>query len=255
MKHFAEHDMETYSPPIVAVGPHSGNPHYETGTGEGTHIREGDFVLIDLWAKFKRPAGRLQRSDPRGLRRQKRSRRSYTEIFQIVAKARDAAIETVRSAFAAGRPMQGWEVDRAARDVISAAGYGEHFVHRTGHSIGQEVHGNGANMDDLETHETRRILRRTCFSIEPGIYLPEFGVRLEVDVYIDSGGRSPRHGRCRCKRRRPDSSRVLSRSSRLLTSHAGPSPAIAGGTPRPGCRRVVAASDWRGPSAPGAIAR
>lgn len=106
-----------------------------------------------------------------------------------MAKARDAAIDKVRTAFAAGRPIQGWEVDRTTRDMISAAGYADQFVHRTGHSIGQEVHGNGANMDDLETHETRLILRRTCFSIEPGIYLPEFGVRLEVDVYIDGAGK------------------------------------------------------------------
>jgi Xaa-Pro dipeptidase len=188
MQHFAEHEMETYSPPIVAVGPHSGDPHYETGSGEQSTIRENDFVLIDLWAKLKRPravysdltrVGFVGHTVPQ----------KYVEIFEIVAHARDAAIETVRAAFVAGRPIQGWEVDRAARDVISAAGYGDQFVHRTGHSIGQEVHGNGANMDDLETHETRRILRRTCFSIEPGIYLPEFGVRLEVDVYIDAAGK------------------------------------------------------------------
>jgi Xaa-Pro dipeptidase len=188
MRHFAEHDMETYSPPIVAVGPHSGNPHYETGSGEGTLIREGDFVLIDLWAKMKRPravysdltrVGFVGKTVPE----------EYTKIFQIVAKARDAAIERVRSAFAASRPIQGWEVDRTARDVISAAGYADQFAHRTGHSIGQEVHGNGANMDDIETHDTRLILRRTCFSIEPGIYLPEFGVRLEVDVYVDAAGK------------------------------------------------------------------
>jgi Xaa-Pro dipeptidase len=188
MQHFAEHDMDTYSPPIVAVGPHSGNPHYETGSGEGTHIREGDFVLIDLWAKMKRPravysdltrVGFVGKTVPE----------KYTEIFKIVAKARDAAVDKVRTAFAASRAIQGWEVDRTTRDVIAAAGYADQFVHRTGHSIGQEVHGNGANMDDLETHETRLILRRTCFSIEPGIYLPEFGVRLEVDVYIDGAGK------------------------------------------------------------------
>jgi Xaa-Pro aminopeptidase len=188
VKHFDEHGMETYSPPIVAVGPHSGDPHYETGTQSGTLIREGDFVLIDLWAKLKRPravysdltrVGFVGKTVPR----------QYAEIFQIVAQARDAAVETVRSAFAAGRQIQGWEVDRAARDVISSAGYGDRFVHRTGHSIGQEVHGNGANMDDLETHETRRILRRTCFSVEPGIYLPEFGIRSEVDVYVDALGK------------------------------------------------------------------
>ncbi len=102
-----------------------------------------------------------------------------------MAAARDAAIERVRSAYDKGEPLQGWQVDRAAREVIERAGYGEAFCHRTGHSIGQETHGNGANMDDLETHEERRVLPRTCFSVEPGIYLPEFGVRSEVNVYID----------------------------------------------------------------------
>jgi Xaa-Pro aminopeptidase len=106
-----------------------------------------------------------------------------------VARARDAAIDRVRAAFAKGEPLQGWQVDDAARDVIEQAGYGQYFVHRTGHSIGQETHGNGANMDNLETHEERRVLRRTCFSVEPGIYLPEFGVRSEVNVYVDADAR------------------------------------------------------------------
>lgn len=106
-------------------------------------------------------------------------------MFSVVAKARDAAIACVKSAFAAKRPLQGWEVDDACRAVIVAAGYGDRFVHRTGHSIGQEVHGNGANMDNLETHEERLILPRTCFSVEPGIYLPEFGVRSEINVFVD----------------------------------------------------------------------
>jgi Xaa-Pro aminopeptidase len=112
----------------------------------------------------------------------------YTKIFDIVAAARDAAIDCVRGAFKAGRPVYGWQVDDAARNVIKKAGYGDQFVHRTGHSIGQEVHGNGANMDNLETHDERRILKRTCFSVEPGIYFPEFGVRLEVDVFVDADG-------------------------------------------------------------------
>jgi Xaa-Pro dipeptidase len=188
LKHFDENGLETDHPPIVAVGPHSGNPHYETGSvANGTRIRENDFVLIDLWAKLKRPravysdltrVGFVGRTVPE----------KYETILGIVARARDTAIETVRRAFAAGRSIQGWEVDRATRKVIADAGYGDHFVHRTGHSIGQEVHANGANIDDLETHEIRRLLPRTCFSIEPGIYFPEFGVRSEVDVYIDARG-------------------------------------------------------------------
>ncbi|HUG94342.1 MAG TPA: M24 family metallopeptidase [Planctomycetaceae bacterium] len=187
MDHFAEHRMTTYHPPIVAVGPNSGNPHYETGTGDNTTIRAGDFVLVDLWAKLDRPravysdltrVGFVGESVPE----------QYEEIFRIVAAARDAAIERVETAFRQEQPLQGWQVDQAARDVITSAGYGEQFVHRTGHSIGQETHGNGANMDNLETREERRVLPGTCFSIEPGIYLPEFGVRSEVNVLIDPDG-------------------------------------------------------------------
>ena len=115
--------------------------------------------------------------------------RKYTEIFDIVAAARDAGINRVRQAYALNEPLQGWQVDAATREVIEKAGYGEYFCHRTGHSIGQETHGNGANMDNLETKEDRRVMRRTCFSIEPGIYLPEFGVRSEVNVFVDKDGK------------------------------------------------------------------
>ncbi len=144
-------------------------------------------MLIDLWAKLKKP--RAVYSDLTRVGFTGRTVPSqFADVFRIVAAARDAAIDVVRAALAAGRAIQGFEVDRAARAVIAQAGYGERFVHRTGHSIGQEVHGNGANMDDLETHETRRLLPRTCFSIEPGIYLPEFGIRSEVNVYLDASG-------------------------------------------------------------------
>lgn len=187
MAHFATNKMTTYHPPIVGRGPHSGNPHYETGTGENTTIREGDFVLVDLWAKMDRPRAvysDLTRTGFVGTEVPER----YTEIFNIVAASRDAAIACVRDAYDAGRPLQGWEVDDACRTVIEQAGYGEFYVHRTGHSIGQEVHGNGANMDNLETREDRLVMKQTCFSVEPGIYQPEFGVRSEVDVYVDADG-------------------------------------------------------------------
>jgi Xaa-Pro aminopeptidase len=113
----------------------------------------------------------------------------YTKVFNIVAAARDAGIDCVKKAFAAGRPLTGAEVDDATRAVIEKAGFGDQFTHRTGHNIGQEVHGNGAHIDGLETRDDRRIIPRTCFSIEPGIYLPEFGVRSEVNVYIDKAGK------------------------------------------------------------------
>jgi Xaa-Pro aminopeptidase len=185
MRHFEQHGLVTDHPPIVGAGPHSGDPHYAPGPGSDSAIAAGDFVLIDLWAKLDKPRAVysdltwtcfLGASVPE----------KYENIFQIVARARDAAIGRVRDAYAANEPLRGWQVDRAARDVIEKAGYGDAFCHRTGHSIGQETHGNGANMDDLETHEERRVLPRTCFSVEPGIYLPEFGVRSEVDVFVDA---------------------------------------------------------------------
>ncbi len=185
MQHFADNKLTTYHAPIVAVGPHSGDPHYETGTGEQTEIREGDFVLIDLWAKLDQPLSIYSDLTRTGFVGETVPDR-FQEILNIVAAGRDAGIQCVRDAYAAGRDLRGWEVDQATRDSIEQAGYGEYFVHRTGHSIGQEIHGNGANMDNLETREERRVLPRTCFSIEPGVYLPEFGVRSEVDVLIDA---------------------------------------------------------------------
>jgi Xaa-Pro dipeptidase len=108
----------------------------------------------------------------------------HAKIFGIVREARDKAIELIRTSVAAGKPLQGWQVDKAARGVIEKAGYGKYFFHRTGHSIGEAVHGNGVNMDGLETRDARHLIARTCNSVEPGIYLPEFGIRSEVDVYI-----------------------------------------------------------------------
>jgi Xaa-Pro aminopeptidase len=184
LEHFASHHLVTDHPPICAVGPHSGDPHYEPKAGSDGVIHRGDFVLIDLWGKLDRPRSVYSDLTWTGVVGEDVPDR-YEEVFRIVARARDAAIDRVRQAFGAGIPLQGWQVDQAARDVIEQAGYGEYFCHRTGHSIGQETHGNGANMDNLETREERRVLPRTCFSVEPGIYLPEFGVRSEVNVFVD----------------------------------------------------------------------
>jgi Xaa-Pro aminopeptidase len=184
LQRFRAAGIVTDAPPIVAVGRHAGDPHYQPPARGSSRIRAEDLLLLDVWGKLNRPGsvyydvtwvGYLGREVPV----------NYARIFAIVAAARDRAIAFVQQAIAAGRAVQGWQVDRAARDVIRKAGYGEYFVHRTGHSIGQEVHGAGANMDGLETHDVRRLLPRTCFSIEPGIYLPDFGVRSEVNVYID----------------------------------------------------------------------
>ncbi len=188
MDFFKDHDLVTDHPPIVGVGPHSGDPHYAPGPETDAPIKAGDFVLVDLWAKLNRPRSVISDLTRVGFLGTEVPEK-FEKVFQIVRQARDAAIACVRDAFASGKPLQGWQVDRACRDVIEKAGYGEQFCHRTGHSIGQETHGNGANMDDLETHELRRVLPRTCFSIEPGIYLPEFGVRSEVDVFIDGNNK------------------------------------------------------------------
>ncbi len=181
---FAEENIVADSPPIVACGPNSGNPHYEPTARGAAAIVPGKVLLLDVWGKTKAPeavyydvtwtAFAAERIPP-----------AVDSIFGIVREARDAAVERVRRAVAEGREIRGWQVDRACRRVIEKAGYGRQFSHRTAHSIGREVHGNGANIDDFETHDTRRIVPRTCFSIEPGIYLAEFGIRSEVDVYID----------------------------------------------------------------------
>jgi Xaa-Pro aminopeptidase len=187
MDHFHRHGLTTYSPPIVAVGAHSGDPHYEPVAGRDGTIRRDDFVLIDLWAKLDRPRAVYSDLTRVGFVGEEVPAR-FEAIFAIVAQARDAAIACVREAFAAGRPLKAWEVDAAGRRVIDAAGYGDYFIHRIGHNIGQEVHGNGANMDDLETHEERLVLKQTCFSVEPGIYFDDFGIRSEVNVFVDAGG-------------------------------------------------------------------
>ena len=144
-------------------------------------------MLIDQWCKVDRPHSVYSDLTRMGFVGTEVPER-YSEVFAVVAAARDAAIDCVSKAFAEDRLLQGWEVDQACRDVIVEAGFGDAYIHRTGHSIGQEVHGNGANMDNLETHELRRVMRNTCFSIEPGIYLSEFGIRSEVNVFVDGDG-------------------------------------------------------------------
>jgi len=180
---FARENMTTDDPPIVAVNANSGNPHYEPSASHPVPIREGDFVLLDVWAKKKKPGAVYYDITWVGFVGKTPSER-HKEIFNIVREARDLGVKTAIDAVAARKPIAGWEVDHAVRGHIKKAGYGNYFIHRTGHSISTEVHSNGANMDDLEIHDERRILPNSCFSIEPGIYLPEFGVRLEVDVLV-----------------------------------------------------------------------
>jgi Xaa-Pro aminopeptidase len=180
---FHSNELITAEPPIAAVQPNNGNPHYEPTEGASRPIRAGDLLLLDIWAKCDRPGSVYYDITWTGYLGE-RVPGAYAKIFRIVRDARNRAIEFVSEAVARGRTIHGWEVDRVARESIRKAGYGKYFVHRTGHSIGQDVHGNGANMDGLETRDDREIVPRTCFSIEPGIYLPEFGIRSEVDVFV-----------------------------------------------------------------------
>ena len=170
--------------PDIAVNSNASDPHYGPTAESAAPIREGDLLLLDVWGKKKTTGsvyyditwvGYLGAKVPE----------KYAKVFGIVGEARDKAVDLILKNIAAGKPLQGWQVDKAARGVIEKAGYGKYFFHRTGHSIGEKVHGNGANMDGLETHDVRHLIPRTCTSIEPGIYLPEFGIRSELNMYID----------------------------------------------------------------------
>lgn len=174
--------------PIVGVNQHSADPHYQPQKETASPIRKGDFILIDLWAKENRENAIFGDITRVGVAAERPTPRQQ-EIFHIVRTAQKAAYELIRSRFTQKKRIEGWEVDEAARKVIRDAGYGDYFTHRTGHSIEIDLHGSGAHMDNLEMHDVRPLLPGTCFSIEPGIYLPdEFGVRLEYDVYIHLNG-------------------------------------------------------------------
>jgi Xaa-Pro dipeptidase len=173
--------------PVVAVNANSGNPHYSPHPENSKPIRQGDFVLLDIWAKKDTPGAVYYDITWTGFVGKSPSDR-MREIFNVVRQARDVGVKTVQAGASSGKPMAGWEVDRAVRDYIKGAGFDQYFIHRTGHSIATDVHANGANMDDLEIHDERRILPNSLFSIEPGIYLPEFGVRSEVNMLVRPQG-------------------------------------------------------------------
>ena len=182
---FRRENLITEDLPIVAVNANSGNPHYGPSAETSSAIKDGDFVLLDIWAKKNTPNAMYYDITWTGVMGTPTEKQ--VEIFNIVSGARDAGVKKVVEAFAGKRRIAGWEVDQATREHINTAGYAQYFTHRTGHSIGVNVHGNGANMDNLETKDDREIIPNTCFSIEPGIYLPEFGVRSEVNVLTRNG--------------------------------------------------------------------
>ena len=170
--------------PDIAVNSNASDPHYGPAAQSAAPIREGDLLLLDVWGK-KKTAGSVYYDITWMGYLGAKVPEKFAKVFGVVREARDKAVDLILKSVKAGKPLQGWQVDKAARSVVEKAGYGKYFFHRTGHSIGEKVHGNGANMDGLETHDVRHLIPRTCNSIEPGIYLPEFGIRSEVNVYID----------------------------------------------------------------------
>ncbi len=182
---FREAGLVTDCPPVVAAQESSGNPHYLPTAADHLPIRAGQVVLLDLWGKLDRAGAVYADITWVGFTGSAVPARAAA-VFAAAREARDAAIALVGERVAAGRPISGWEVDRAARNVIQIAGYGDRFVHRTGHSLGEEVHGNGVHMDDYETHDDRRLIAGTGFTIEPGIYLDDFGVRTEINMHVGS---------------------------------------------------------------------
>ena len=184
LQKFEQAGIMTEEGPDVAVNANASDPHYGPTREKAAPIREGDLLLLDVWGKQKAPGsvyyditwiGYLGATVPT----------KYVKIFNVLREARDRAVELIRSSVKAGKPLQGWQVDRAARAVVERAGYGKYFFHRTGHNIGTSIHGNGVNMDGIETRDERHLIPHTCNSVEPGIYLPQFGMRTEVDVYVD----------------------------------------------------------------------
>ncbi|MBI5645358.1 MAG: aminopeptidase P family protein [Ignavibacteriae bacterium] len=175
--------------PIVAVNEHAADPHFEPTEANSHAMKEGDLVLLDLWAKLDVPGSIYYDITWMGYIGTEVPAR-ITEVFNVARDARDTALDLVRERFAANEPLHGWEVDDACRKVIVDAGYGDWFTHRTGHNIGEEVHGNGVHIDNLETKDERSIIKGTCFSVEPGIYMEheKIGFRTEIDVFVTDEG-------------------------------------------------------------------
>lgn len=188
LRRFREEGLVTVDPPIVGTNDHPADPHFASSPENARRFKRGDSVLIDLWAKKDQPGGIYYDVTWTGFIGGNVPPK-YQEIFTVVTAARDAAIDFVQSAFSKGKRCYGWQVDDACRAVVKKAGYARYFLHRTGHSIGEEVHGNGVNIDNLETRDDRELVPGCCFSIEPGIYLEgEMAVRSEVNMFVRHDG-------------------------------------------------------------------
>jgi Xaa-Pro dipeptidase len=182
---FKEAGLVSDSPPSVSAAENAGNPHYLPTSSAHRAIRADELVLLDLWAKLDRPGAVFADITWMGYTGQ-RAPDAQLQAFAAVRAARDAAMTLVQRAVAGGQQLRGWQVDRAASSVLRSAGYGGHILHRTGHSLGEEVHGTGVNMDDYETHDDRRLLPGTGFTIEPGVYFDDFGVRSEINMIVQA---------------------------------------------------------------------
>ncbi|HTM27183.1 MAG TPA: M24 family metallopeptidase [Vicinamibacterales bacterium] len=180
---FGDEGLVTDAPPVVAAQENAGNPHYMPTAARPRAIGANEVLLLDLWGKLPQPGAVFADITWVGFTADQVPER-YVRAFNAARDARDAAVTLVQDAVSAGRELRGYEVDRACRAVIERAGFGSQFIHRTGHSLGTEVHGNGVHMDDYETHDERRLIPGTGFTIEPGVYGKEFGVRTEINMFI-----------------------------------------------------------------------
>jgi Xaa-Pro dipeptidase len=182
---FQDEGLISDAPPVVAATEHAGNPHYMPPPSGSRSIGRDELVLLDLWGKLRGPGAVYADITWVGFTGS-RVPEEFARAFDAIARARDAAIHLVQEAASNGTTLRGWQVDRASRQVLESAGYSAHVLHRTGHSLGVEVHGNGVHMDDYETHDDRRLLAGAGFTIEPGVYFSHFGVRTEVNMYVDT---------------------------------------------------------------------
>lgn len=181
---FKDEGLITDAPPVVAAEEDAGNPHYMPSPAKHRAIGDNEVVLLDLWGKLPSAGAVFADITWVGFTSPNGVPEPYVRAFTAARDARDAAVALVKTAVAEGRELRGFEVDRACRAVIEKAGFGAQFIHRTGHSLGTEVHGNGVHMDDYETHDERRLIPGTGFTIEPGVYTKDFGVRTEINMFI-----------------------------------------------------------------------